>query len=276
MLENIISGTSSVYVMIGHPIAQVQSPVILNRYFRQAKIDAYMAVVDIKPPGGEAFFEFLRHWDNCQGCIVTVPHKQLALRCVDTASARAKRIGAVNVVRRLPSGELDGDMVDGLGYLHALEKHRVSVQNKHMLLIGAGGVGSAIAHSAAEAGLARISVIDIDKTRQHALITSLHEHYPALSVATAPPANSDLDIVTNATPLGMRENDPLPYALEEIKPSALIADVVTLPVMTPWLKLAQEKGFAIQTGPEMTKPQIPLFSRHLGLNLDQEIIADLL
>lgn len=272
----LISGSTIIYAMIGHPIAQVKSPLYFNRYFRLTQTDAVMAAIDIEPDGAEAFFAFLRHWRNCPGCVVTVPHKQAALRGVDTASERAKRIGAVNIIRRSPAGGLDGDMVDGLGYLQALAKNSVSIKGKNMLLIGAGGVGSAIAHAVAEAGLGRIYVIDNNSGRRETLLASLRKHYPQLSVRDEKPGAADLDIIANATPLGMLAGDPQPYPLANVRRGTVVTDVITAPVMTPWLETAREKGCIIQTGPEMTKPQMPIFAGYLGLTLDENTMAKIL
>jgi shikimate dehydrogenase len=266
----LITGTTTVYPMLGHPVRQVQSPALFNAYFQEHGIDAVMPSFDIAPAGIDDFFQSLRHWQNCPGCVITVPHKQAAFRHADRPSERARRTGACNLIRRLPSGELEGDMVDGLGYVQALARQSITINSAHVIQIGAGGVGSAMAHALADEGAASIAIVEVDEERRAALVTSLRDYHAGLTVYDGEPGAVTVDIIANATPLGMQPGDPFPYPLDDIDGQVVVTDVVTLPPVTPWLEAARAKGCRIQTGPEMSRAQMLMFARYLGIDIDEQ------
>ncbi|PCR44778.1 shikimate dehydrogenase, partial [Klebsiella pneumoniae] len=105
-----VSGTTQVVAVIGHPIAQVKSPDNFNRYFAEQHMDSVMIPVDIVPDAVAAYLNALRGWQNMTGVLVTVPHKQRAAALVDDLTPRARRLNAVNVIRKLADGRLQGDM----------------------------------------------------------------------------------------------------------------------------------------------------------------------
>ncbi|VDA29599.1 Shikimate dehydrogenase (NADP(+)) [Klebsiella pneumoniae] len=105
-----VSGTTQVVAVIGHPIAQVKSPDNFNRYFAEQHMDSIMIPVDIVPDAVAAYLNALRGWQNMTGVLVTVPHKQRAAALVDDLTPRARRLNAVNVIRKLADGRLQGDI----------------------------------------------------------------------------------------------------------------------------------------------------------------------
>lgn len=265
MSVKILTGTSRFYALIGHPVAQVRSPTTINGHLAEQGIDGAMVTFDLAPEAVAGFFDMLRGWQNCSGSGVTIPHKQAALANCDEVSERAKRIGACNIVQRDASGRLIGDMTDGLGFLSALAKHGVSVGGKRVVLVGAGGAGSAIAHAVADNGAARLAIIEVDETRRNALIASLRKHYPGVPVTEDAGDSGQIDILANATPMGMGADDPLPFPLDGIRPDTVVADVVTKPPMTRFLQIAKAKGCLIQQGNEMADAQLPIFLERFGV-----------
>lgn len=263
--RHLLTGSSRFYAIIGHPIGQVRSPTVFNGYLAENDIDGAMVAMDLLPSAVDGFFTMLRGWENCGGVGVTVPHKQAALANCDEASDRAKRIGACNLVQRAADGRLIGDMTDGLGFLAALAKHGVSVTGKRFVLIGAGGAGSAIAHAVADTGAKRLAVIDIDASRRETLLASLRSHYPDVEISDEAGDPTKIDILANATPMGMKPDDPLPFPLDGIRSDAMVADAVTKPPMTRFLEAAQAKGCPIQRGNEMADAQQPIFLERLGV-----------
>lgn len=111
-----VSGTTQVVAVIGHPIAQVKSPDNFNRYFAEQHMDSVMIPVDIVPDAVAAYLNALRGWQNMTGVLVTVPHKQRAAALVDDLTPRARRLNAVNVIRKLADGRLQGDMLDASAF----------------------------------------------------------------------------------------------------------------------------------------------------------------
>ncbi len=263
--RHILTGTSRFYAIIGHPIAQVRSPTVFNGYIADHDYDGAMVAMDILPSAVNGFFAMLRGWKNCGGVGVTVPHKQAALANCDEASDRAKRIGACNLVQRTEDGRLIGDMTDGLGFLAALAKHGVNVTGKRFVLIGAGGAGSAIAHAVADNGAKRLAVLDIDTARRETLLASLRGHYPNVDISDEAGNPTEIDILANATPMGMKPDDPLPFPLDGIRTDAMVADAVTKPPMTRFLEAARARGCPIQRGNEMADAQQPIFLERLGV-----------
>lgn len=114
-----VSGFTQVVAVIGHPITQVKSPENFNRYFAGQGQNSVMIPVDIVPEAVADYLNALRGWQNMSGVLVTVPHKQRVASLVDELTPRARHLNAVNVVRKLPDGRLQGDMLDGVGFLLA-------------------------------------------------------------------------------------------------------------------------------------------------------------
>lgn len=262
-----VSGTTQVVAVIGHPIAQVKSPDNFNHYFAGQQIDSVMIPVDIAPEAVDAYLQALRGCCNMSGVLVTVPHKQRAAALVDELTPRARHLGAVNAIRRLPDGRLRGDMLDGLGFMMAADGHGFSPAGKRALLCGCGGVGSAIAWSLCEGGIAHLALHDASPAMLQQLQQRLAQHFPGVAITGLPDSLDNLDLLVNGSPAGMAGCDllPLPAALlASLGPSTHVADVVTAPVMTPLLTLARERGCPVQTGPEMAFAQMPLMGEFIG------------
>jgi shikimate dehydrogenase len=201
----------------------------------------------------------VRGWTNCRGFVVTVPYKQTVAPKLDRLTARAARFGTVNVVRRDADGSLEGEMLDGVGFIAAAGKHGVSVRGKTAIVVGAGGVASAIANSLCEEGVARLRIQDLDTSKQDRLIATLRAAFPSVDVAAGMTPIGETDVLVNGTPVGMNGDPhlPLPPAyLDGLTARTFVADVVTSPAMTPFLTLARARGCTIQVGTEMTETQI--------------------
>lgn len=132
-----VSGTTQVVAVIGHPIAQVKSPDNFNRYFAEQHMDSVMIPVDIAPDAVVDYLNALRGWQNMTGVLVTVPHKQRAAALVDELTPRARRLNAINVIRKLADGRLQGDMLDGVGFQLAAEAQGFQPAGKQALLSAA-------------------------------------------------------------------------------------------------------------------------------------------
>ena len=262
-----VSGTTQVVAVIGHPIAQVKSPDNFNRYFAEQHMDSVMIPVDIVPDAVAAYLNALRGWQNMTGVLVTVPHKQRAAALVDDLTPRARRLNAVNVIRKLADGRLQGDMLDGVGFQLAAEAQGFQPAGKQALLSGCGGVGSAIAWGLCEAGLRQLALYDPNPATLQLLHNRLATHFPHVHLTDLPATLNGLDVLVNGSPAGMAGFDPLPLPqtlLETLPVSAHVADVVTAPVITPLLAFARDRGCAIQTGPEMALAQMKLMGQFIG------------
>ncbi|OAP36544.1 shikimate dehydrogenase [Sinorhizobium glycinis] len=261
-----ITGKTVFIPLIGHPVEQVKSPGPVNAWFSDNDVGAVLIPVDIFPEKVAAFLDAIRGTPNCPGVSVTMPHKQAAYAGVDELTDRARRAEAVNIIRRNADGTLLGDMVDGDAMVAALAKNGVSIAGKSVLVVGAGGAGTAIVYALAEAGAAAIIVIERDRAKADRLIGQLRRDYPRLQAHDALPDDIDVEIAINASPSGMNAADPHPFPLERLTKAEIIADAVTKPAVTPWLEEARRRGIAIQPGAEMTLAQLPTQIAFWGLD----------
>ena len=265
-----VTGSTQLYIIVGHPISQVQSPEIFNAWFGEKGIDAVMIPLDIAEDGLASFAKLFRASDNIHGVIVTIPYKAQITKYIDRPSPQVSALGAANVLRRTPERAIEGDFVDGKGFLRALSGKKVSIKAKHIFIIGCGGAGRAIAWAALEAGAARVSLLNRHQEKAVDLRDRLSPHFPGqdIEAVTVPPAR--FDIVFNATPLGMRATDPLPMPIEKIPAGAVVTDAVTAPPVTPFLQEAKKHGHVIQSGREMVIGQFPLIAEYFGITGFQE------
>jgi shikimate dehydrogenase len=138
------------------------------------------------------------------------------------------------------------------------------LEGARVLVVGSGGVGSAIAASLAAAGIAAITLFDANPGAAAALGGRLREHYPKLEVASGGNDPGGHDVVVNATPLGMKAGDPLPVDVARIAPGTFVGEVVMKEEITPLLRAAQDKGCPIQVGTDMLFEQIPAYLEFFG------------
>ena len=253
-----VIGSTELVAIVGSPIAQVKSPENFNRWFEQKGLNRVMLPIDMQGQSLPAFINTLRGWQNLLGCVVTVPYKQQVVELLDELSERARALNSVNVIRRDADGRLLGDNVDGEGFLNAGRQQGFDPAGKRALVVGAGGVGSAIAYSLAQAGVVSLALIDVSQARCEALAAVLRSAFPALRLTLGADDLAGFDLVANATPIGMGDTGELPLdqaLLDTLPASAHVADVVTAPVITPLLAFAQARGCSIQTGPQMALAQ---------------------
>jgi shikimate dehydrogenase len=126
-------------------------------------------------------------------------------------------------------------------------------------------VGSAIAASLAAAGIAAISLYDVNAASAEALGERLKAHYPALQVRTGSNDPAGHDLVANATPMGMNEGDALPMDVARIAASTFVGEVVMRTEMTAFLSAAKARGCPVQIGTDMLYEQIPAYLEYFGL-----------
>jgi len=249
MLEN-FSGATRVHLIVGDPIAQVKSPYGMTQAFEAQGRDALCVPAQVPSADLRTWFTGVSLARNVDGIIVTVPHKFDCHALCASSSPRAQFLGAVNTMRRNPDGSWHGDMFDGLGYVTAMQKKGCELQGKRALLVGAGGAGSAIAHSLVLAGVREMAIHDGNEERREALIARLNLLGQARVFAgSASPAG--FDVAINATPMGMRDGDPLPLELDAVHSDLFVGCVVTVPAVPPLIAAARARGCKTCTGADM-------------------------
>ncbi|WP_420407491.1 shikimate dehydrogenase family protein [Hoeflea sp.] len=259
-----ISGTTEIIAHIGVPTANFRSPLIYNPWFEQKGIDAVVVPMGCESADYPGFLRILFNLTNTRGALVTMPHKVTTAGLVDVLSPEAKICGACNAVRRDGDGRLVGAMFDGEGFVRAMRSQGRDPHGASALVVGAGGVGSAIAASLAAAGVARLALFDLNTASSEDLARRLAPHHPRLALSCGSADPQGFDIVVNATPLGMKVEDPLPLDAGRIDAGAYLGDVVMAGRETSLLKAAREKGCAVQPGLDMLFEQIPAYLEFFG------------
>ncbi len=248
--------------VIGDPIAHSKSPLIHNFWLERLGLAGRYERSHVRPDELASYLAERRGDADWRGCNVTIPHKQAVVPLVDRLDPTAEKIGAVNTIRREGDGSLTGFNTDLGGFLEPL---RGELAKHHLYrmarIIGAGGAARAIAHALAGAGFA-IAIIARDEDKARAL---LKEVDPVASDSMLASLSSwaehtdfrwddrsgVLDIVVNATSLGMVGAPPLAIDFSHIPADAIVYDIVYAPLETPLLAEARHRGLRTVDGLSM-------------------------
>jgi shikimate dehydrogenase len=244
MIDNVsrVDGKTRVYGILGRPVAHSLSPAIHNAAFGHLGINGvYVAFPVTALPQAIAGLRGLA----IGGVSVTIPFKEEIIPLIDELDPRAAKIGAVNtLVNR--DGRLSGYNTDWLGAVTAL-KAKISLNGRHVLILGAGGASRAIAYGIIAAG-GRVTLTDVDQPRAAALVKDLGgESIPLDALADSPAA-----ILVNATPVGMVPDiDGIPINPDLLNRFEVVMDIVYQPLATRLLEEARARGCATIDGLQM-------------------------
>ena len=272
--------------VIGDPIAQSKSPAIHKFWLSQLGIAADYRACHVSAAGLADYFAARRIDPDWRGCNITMPHKQTAMALVDGLDPLARRIGAINTVVRGPGGGLTGYNTDAAGFLEPLQP---LLEGSHLVrmarVIGAGGAARAIVAALADHNFTLVLAAR-DPAKARALLDELapagEHHTPPLS-HFAPPTDFAfddrsqlLDLVVNASPLGMAGQPPLQLDPSHFPPGSTVYDIVTNPLETPLLAAARAAGFATIDGLAMLIGQAAAaFQMFFGQPAPRECDAEL-
>jgi shikimate dehydrogenase len=260
----VIDGHSQIIAHVGYPTGSFKAPMIYNPWFESRGINAVVVPMGVKKEDFVKTFPQIVSFTNFHGALITMPHKTTVVDLLDEASTAVKVARSCNAVRRDANGRLIGDMFDGEGFVRGLTRHGESVNGKTALVVGAGGVGSAIAASIAAAGAKGVALYDVNAASADALAERLAAHYPSLRVSTGSNDPSEFDLVVNATPLGMNPGDPMPLDVSRLSPDTFVGEVVMKQETTPFLAAAIARGCRTQIGIDMLFEQIPAYLEFFG------------
>ena len=259
-----ISGKTTLIAHLGYPTEAFKAPMIYNPWFDSKGIDAVVVPMGVKPENYAAALQQIFKLTNIRGALVTMPHKVTTVALMDEVTPTGKVAGACNAILLRPDGSLLGDQFDGAGFVRGVQRKGIKLESARVLVSGNGGVGCAIAASLAAAGAGEIALYDAFDASSQALAGRLREHYPRLVVKTGSNDPAGYDLIVNATPLGMKDGDPLPFDISRIAPSTFVGEVVMKEAITPLLAAARAKGCAIQVGTDMLFEQIPAYLEFFG------------
>jgi shikimate dehydrogenase len=259
-----ISGKTTLIAHLGYPTYAFKAPLIYNPWFEKNDIDAVVVPMGVKAEEYPEFFRLLFKLTNIRGALVTMPHKVTTIDLVDELTPTARVAGAANAVLLREDGSLVGDQFDGTGFVRGVLRKGFDLEGKRALVVGNGGVGSPIAASLAAAGVAAMGLFDPNSAASESLGERLLAAYPSLEIVTRSKDPEGYDIVVNATPLGMKDDDPLPMDVERIAPTTFVGEVVMKQEVTPFLQAALDKGCPVQVGKDMLFEQIPAYLEFFG------------
>ena len=260
----IVDGATRLYCIIGDPVAQTGSPRVYSEHFRAAGRNAVLVPFHVPGAAFEPTVRGIMALANLDGIVVTVPFKARMLQFVDRILPTAQKVGAVNALRREANGQWSGDMFDGRGMLRAIMADGSAIAGRNVMLIGAGGAGSAIACALAEAGVASITLAEIDMRKARMLVARLAVIAPACVLRVGPATTDGIDLLVNASPVGMKPDDGLPAPIGKLDPHVIVADVV-LKDETPLLRHARACGCATVRGLDMMLGQVDEMLAFFGM-----------
>lgn len=265
MRQQLADGATRIYGIIGDPIAQVKSPAVFNEKFRALRKNALMIPLHATRANFDACMQGLKSLVNLDGILVTLPYKNSVIAHVDDVLPAAKRIGAINAIRREANGRWSGDMFDGKGLIVGMRASGPDPKGLAIMLIGAGGAGSAIADALAEAGAAEITIFDLDVDRSRTLADRVARSHPNCRARPGPPTLTGKDVLVNATPTGMSPGDGLPAEVGPLAETLFVADIVPRREITPLIDLAKRSGCKTMDGQAMVTGQADAILEFFGL-----------
>jgi shikimate dehydrogenase len=246
----ILSGKAKVAGVFGWPVSHTRSPRLHGFWIDHHQIDGVYIPLPVQP---EDFALALRALPRMGfvGANVTIPHKQTALALADEVEPLARHIGAVNTLIVRADGSIEGRNTDAFGFLENLRQGLpgFSAAAGPAVVVGAGGAGHAVVAALREDGVPEIRLVN--RTRRHAeeLVETLGDN--RLRIVDWDERHDCLDgaaLLANATSLGMTGLPPLPLTLDALPKSAVVTDLVYVPLETPLLADARRRGNRVVDG----------------------------
>lgn len=249
------SATTSVAGIIGDPVRHSISPAIHNAAYAALGLDWVYVAFEVPAGGGAAAVDAMRSLGLC-GLSVTMPHKADVVERLDSLSPTARRLGVVNTITRRPSDAggwvLEGDSTDGSGFLDSLRADDgVDPSGKRCLVLGSGGAARSVVLALGEAGAASVAVAGRSPDAAEAC-AGLAGPVGAVvdAVGGLETAVREADLVVNASPVGMKRGDGMPFDVdpEWIGPDHAVVDLIYLPAVTPLVSAARRRGALAANG----------------------------
>jgi shikimate dehydrogenase len=259
-----LSGKTTLIAHIGYPTESFKAPYIYNPWFEKHGIDAMVIPMGVKAEDYLLTLPRIFRFSNVLGALITMPHKVATMSLADEISITARIAGAANALLKRQDGTLLADQFDGAGYARGVARKGFKTKGSKILIVGTGGVGSPIAASLAADGAASISLSDLNSVAVEGLASRLKQYYPDMEVRVTSNDPAGYDMVVNATPLGMKAGDPLPFDPERLSPTTFVGEVVMKYEITPMLKAAIARGCKYQVGTDMLFEMIPAYLEFFG------------
>jgi shikimate dehydrogenase len=229
--------------VMGWPVMQSRSPLMHNYWFRQHELAGTYVPLAIQPEGLAAALRAL-HPLGFAGCNLTIPHKQQAMTIVDEVDTVAKRIGAISCVVVRSDGSLAGTNNDWFGFIHNLKQDQPGwrADAGPVVVLGAGGGSRAVCYGLMQEGAREIRLVNRTFARAKGLADEFGGPLKALPWEQRQDALEGAAMVVNATSQGMVGQPALDLRLDRLSKTALTADIIYIPLETPFLAAARQRG----------------------------------
>lgn len=240
-----------IYGVLGYPAQHSLSPLMHNAAFSALKINAQYKIFEIEPQDLEGFIHSLSK-ESIYGLNITIPYKEKIIPFLDKVSPETKLIGAINTIK-VCQDKLEGFNTDGEGFFRHLKQDlSFNPKDKIISIIGAGGASRAVSVYLAKAKPKAIAIYDIDKARAQSLISHIKRNFDNIGLKLANSIEElnigNSDLLINATPIGMKESDPLIADEKFLHKNLLVYDLIYNPEETKLLKLGLQKGARVSNG----------------------------
>jgi shikimate dehydrogenase len=260
--------------VIGFPISHSRSPLIHGYWLKQYGIDGRYDKTAVEPEHLKAFIDGMRAGERV-GANVTLPHKESAIAFIDEPDERVRRIGALNTIWR-ENGKLHATSTDGPGFIASLIHHqpKYDFASGPVTIFGAGGSVRAIVDELLRSGVERIAIWNRTHRRAETLAHHFGAQVHAIDAAELPRALSTTHLLINTTSAGLKGEAGLDIPWDALTASAVVADIVYTPLITPFLKTATAHGHVIVPGLGMLLHQAVVgFEKWFGVK--PEVTQDL-
>ncbi|MDH5202021.1 MAG: shikimate dehydrogenase [Nitrospirota bacterium] len=238
-----LSGKTKITGLFGYPVEHTLSPAMHNAAFDELGIDYCYVAFPVHPDSLKDAVRSIRAL-NLSGVNITIPHKEKVIPFLDKVDEEASFIGAVNTIVN-SQGKLVGYNTDGRGFIQSLSESGISLEGKIVLVLGAGGASRAISYYLCQKAVELI-VCDIDRGKTENLIQDLKKIRDNISSVDTIVNAERYDIIINATPLGLKNEDPLPLHTSLLNPNQTVCDLIYK--KTQLLQDASQKGCTTLNG----------------------------
>ena len=261
--------------VMGWPVMHSRSPMLHNYWFKKHELAGTYVPLAIRPEGLAAALRAL-HPLRFAGCNLTIPHKEQAMTLVDEVDALAKAIGAISCVVVRPDGSLSGTNNDCYGFIHAIKQEQPGwrADSGPIVVIGAGGGSRAVCCGLAQEGAREIKLVNRTLDRAQAIARGFGGPIRALPWDERHEALEGAAMVVNTTSCGMVGQPALDINLDKLPKNALAADIIYIPLETPFLAAARKRGNRTVNGLGMLLNQgRPAWKAWFGI--EPEVTAEL-
>lgn len=266
----IISGSALIAGVIGYPVKHSLSPKLHNFWIKRYNFDAVYIPLQVSPDNIKHVVKSLPYM-GIVGCNVTVPHKESVMDLMDDITPIAKRIGAVNTITINNEGKLCGTNTDAYGFIENIKNNQpdFNFSAGKSVVLGAGGAARAICAALLDEGVPEITIVNrtikkAEEIKQHLGGNIKVKQWDDRNIIL-----ENANLLVNTTTLGMSGKSVLDINLDLLPDSALVTDIIYVPLETPLLMQAKKRGNKILNGLGMLLYQaVPGFESWFGMKAE--------